>query len=121
MEVYEHVCDPLETVRILQMIVDLMALRPRLNMEATHFIESYKAATNCLKQRAALYKEFLNLQKDIEVDENKSIQDFLELKLRKIQESKSEFFRLKELADNEKKRYPGSDEIFSNTLSQANS
>ena len=34
LEAYNHVCDPLESVRLLQMIVDTMALRPRINLEA---------------------------------------------------------------------------------------
>lgn len=73
MEAYQHVCDPLETVRLLQMIVDTMAQRPRLNTEASHFIESYKAEIECMTQKAELYKEFMTLQKDIEVEENKSV------------------------------------------------
>lgn len=36
-ESYEHIYDPLESVRSLQMIVDTMAHRPRLNMEASYY------------------------------------------------------------------------------------
>lgn len=41
MEVYEHTYDPLESMRILQIIVDLTVARPRLNMEASMYCESY--------------------------------------------------------------------------------
>ena len=37
MEVYEHTFDPLESVRVLQIIADTMAIRPRMNLDATYF------------------------------------------------------------------------------------
>ena len=37
MEVYEHTYDPLESVRVLQIISDTMAIRPRMNLDATYF------------------------------------------------------------------------------------
>jgi hypothetical protein len=37
MEVYEHTYDPLEAVRVLQIIADSMAIRPRINLDATYF------------------------------------------------------------------------------------
>ena len=39
---YEHTCDPLEAIRVLQMIADTMAARPRINLTATYFRDSYK-------------------------------------------------------------------------------
>ena len=41
MEVYEHTYDPLESVRVLQIIADTMAIRPRVNLDATYFQDSY--------------------------------------------------------------------------------
>ena len=32
MKAFEHITDPLEHVRTLQMVVDIMAQRPRINM-----------------------------------------------------------------------------------------
>ena len=40
MEAYEHTCDMLEQQRLVQIIADFMAKRPRLNTDATHFIDS---------------------------------------------------------------------------------
>jgi len=48
MEAYEHTCDPLESVRLLQIIVDVMAQRPRLNMEASMYTESYQTEIEAL-------------------------------------------------------------------------
>jgi len=41
LECYEHISDLLEQQRMVQIIVDLMALRPKLNLSATHFKDSY--------------------------------------------------------------------------------
>ena len=41
LESYEHIYDPLESVRCLQMIVDEIAKRPRINMEASFYSDSY--------------------------------------------------------------------------------
>lgn len=41
MEVYEHTYDPLESLRVLQVIADVIVARPRLNMEASMYCESY--------------------------------------------------------------------------------
>ena len=59
LSVYEHTCDPLESIRVLQIIVDTMALRPRINLDATYFKDSYAAEIKVLKERLALYKELL--------------------------------------------------------------
>ena len=41
MECYEHVSDILEQQKIIQIIIDEMAKRPRINLKATHFKDSY--------------------------------------------------------------------------------
>jgi hypothetical protein len=51
LEAYNHVCDPLESVRLLQMIVDTMALRPRVNLEAQYFRDSYIAEREVMRER----------------------------------------------------------------------
>ena len=48
LESYEHIYDPLESVRALQMIVDVMAQRPRINLEASLYTDSYEAETRLL-------------------------------------------------------------------------
>lgn len=50
MECYEHVSDPLEQQRLMQVITDLMARRPRLNMQANYFLDSYDAEFRCLEK-----------------------------------------------------------------------
>jgi hypothetical protein len=48
MQTYEHTCDPLENVRIMQVIVDIMAQRPRFNTDASLYNESYEAEIKVL-------------------------------------------------------------------------
>jgi hypothetical protein len=43
MECYEHITDPLEQQRLMQVITDVMARRPRLNLQANYFIDAYDA------------------------------------------------------------------------------
>lgn len=54
-ECYEHTCDPLEQVRVIQIIVDLMAQRPRLNLEATYFKDSYQSEIEVLQQKQQFF------------------------------------------------------------------
>ena len=61
MEAYEHICDPLESMRVLQMIVDLIAERPRLNTEASMYSESYDSEIMLLKAKASLYTDFASM------------------------------------------------------------
>ena len=49
MEVYEHTYDPLESVRVLQIIADVMAIRPRMNLDASYFQDSYQAEIKLLQ------------------------------------------------------------------------
>jgi hypothetical protein len=73
LETYEHTTDPLESVRILQMIVDVMAHRPRLNMDASMYTESYDSETALLRNKRQFYKEFIRMQKKVEEAENRGI------------------------------------------------
>ena len=61
MEAYEHICDPLESMRVLQMIVDLIAERPRLNTEASMYTESYDSEIMLMNAKANLYTEFTTM------------------------------------------------------------
>lgn len=47
-ECYEHVCDPLEQQKLMQLITDLMSRRPRLNLNANYFMDAYDAEIICL-------------------------------------------------------------------------
>lgn len=73
MEVYEHICDPLESNRVLQIIVDLIGQRPRLNMEAHMYAEAFIAETELLNEKAELVEEFLQMQKKSEYRENEKV------------------------------------------------
>ena len=61
MECYEHITDVLEQQRIIQMIIDLMALRPRLNLNSTHFKDSYKAEIESLKLQNQILREVIRM------------------------------------------------------------
>ena len=61
LQVYEHTSDPLESVRILQIIADTMALRPRINLDATYFRDSYAAEINVLREKLELYRELIHI------------------------------------------------------------
>lgn len=49
MECFEHTCDSLDQQRLIQIIVDLMARRPRINLEGNHFRDSYKAEVDAIE------------------------------------------------------------------------
>jgi hypothetical protein len=48
LECYEHVVDPLEQQKLMQIITDIGARRPRLNLTASYFKDSYTAEFDCL-------------------------------------------------------------------------
>lgn len=86
MDVYEHTYDIVEQQRLLQIIVDIMAKRPRLNVDATHFIDSYKSDIKYIDAMTDLIDEVVRDQKNTERDVSNSIKEHLELKYRKINE-----------------------------------
>ena len=61
MEIYEHSYDPLESMRILQTIADIIVARPRLNMEASMYCESYQAETEVMNEKKELLGEFMHM------------------------------------------------------------
>lgn len=48
MECYEHISCPLEQQRLMQTIVNLMALKVRVNLQANYFEDAYQAEIKCL-------------------------------------------------------------------------
>ena len=76
LKAYEHVCDPLEALRLLQIIVDTMAMRPRLNLDASYFLDSYKCEIDALSERYELVSEVFRFQKDLEKKKNDEARKF---------------------------------------------
>ena len=56
------------------------------------YVESYDSEIELLRQKGLLFTEFVSMNKDIELDENKSVLDYVELKHRKIQESVDQYW-----------------------------
>ena len=96
LEAYENTVDPLESVRVLQQIVDTMGLRPRLNMEATFYTESYESEIEVLENRYSFFKEVIDLQKTVEEEENAKNFRFQQLKMMKVTEAVRDQWKLKE-------------------------
>lgn len=59
MKCYEHVCDPLEQQQLVQLIVDAMARRPRLALDALYFRDSYLAELKCLDKHIELLETMI--------------------------------------------------------------
>jgi hypothetical protein len=56
LECYEHIVDPLEQQRLMQIITDIMSRRPRLNLQASYFTDSYAAEYECIENQLELVK-----------------------------------------------------------------
>ncbi len=108
MEIYEHSYDPLESMRILQIIADIIVARPRLNMEASMYCESYQAETEVLNEKRELLVEFMHMQKKHELKENQSVHNYIESKIIKYQENVDQYWAVKR--ESNKVRRVGSDE-----------
>ena len=78
METYEHIYDPLEQQRFIQMIVDFMAERPRLNLDSCSFEDSYKLELEILDKRKELLENVIRFQIKSEKLINENICDYLE-------------------------------------------
>jgi hypothetical protein len=59
-------------------VVDLMARRPRINLEGNHFRDSYKAELDALEMQTKLVREFISMQMDLEFKANNEIREYLE-------------------------------------------
>lgn len=62
LEIYEHTVDPPERWDLSQRIIDVMATRPRLDLESEYFTESYAASICVLQSRAGLLRQLLQSQ-----------------------------------------------------------
>ena len=58
------------------MIVDAMAHRPRINMEASMYNDSYESETKLMAEKEAFFSDVIRLQTNIEKQENKAAYDF---------------------------------------------
>ena len=86
LEAYEHCTDPLELVRLAQLITDIMVQRPRMNAEGGYFVDCYRNEIEVLRQKRELIRELVSMQFDIEKQANQELRTFTELKYRKINE-----------------------------------
>jgi hypothetical protein len=82
METYEHISDPLEQQRLIQVVVDLMATRPRLNLSASYFTDSYEAEKQVLTKHAQLMRVISVNQMKYEKEVNRKMQGYLDLSMR---------------------------------------
>ena len=78
METYEHIVDPLEQQRFIQFITDVMAERPRINIDSNSFEDSYKLEIEILDKKIDLIKSVICFQIANESRENEKIADYLE-------------------------------------------
>jgi hypothetical protein len=79
MECYEHISDPLEQQRTMQLVTDLMARRPRLNLKASYFQDAYSAEVECVRKQFEVARQLVDLQINLEKTENTRLQDSLNL------------------------------------------
>ena len=63
----------------MQIVTDLMARRPRLNLQANYFTDSYAAESECLDNQLELVKVLIKNQINLERTQNKMLQDSLAL------------------------------------------
>lgn len=59
-------------------MVDEMARRPRLNLQSTHFKQSYEIEIECLKERTCFLKEVIRVLSQNEFQENTLIREYIE-------------------------------------------
>lgn len=56
LEIYEHTADPLEKHDLAQRIVDVMVVRPRLDLNDGYFTDAYAVAISVLESRSSLLR-----------------------------------------------------------------
>jgi hypothetical protein len=67
-EVYEHAIQKDRQFELAQIIVDLMALRPSFNFEASYFVQAYSLAKKILQAHTRLLRSIVDFQASYEVD-----------------------------------------------------
>jgi hypothetical protein len=86
MKIYEHTIDIVEQQRLVQIMVDVMAKRPRLNTDSTHFIDSYRSEIEYFDNLREFIDELSREQMKREKTISNDIKEHLELKYRKVNE-----------------------------------
>lgn len=86
LECFEHTSDTLEQQRLVQMMVDEMAKRPKLNLSGTFFKDSYQAEIDCLTLKTKLVRDLIATLMDAERRENQSTREYLEQSYRMLYE-----------------------------------
>ena len=81
LDCYEHICDPLEQQRIMQLIVDVMGRRPRLE-PGVYFVETYKAEEQVLITERELVRDVVEGQMRREREENRAMKEYLQMTYR---------------------------------------
>ena len=71
LNIFEDTTDPLERRILAQRIIDVIALRPRLDLQEPYFVEAYSASILLLRTRNALLKELQQHQVSSEVSASK--------------------------------------------------
>jgi hypothetical protein len=79
MECYEHISDPVEQQRLCQIITDVMARRPRLNLDDLYFQDSYRAEVACIDKNIELLDMVIQNQIKLEKSENTNLHEALNL------------------------------------------
>lgn len=87
------------------MVVELMAKRPRMNLTANHFKDSYRAEIDALETQASIMKEFIRMQMDVEYRANNDIREILEKTYRLIYEQIENTWQEFPKADLEDEKY----------------
>ena len=80
-------------------MIDLMAKRPRMNLTANYFKDSYRAEIDALNTQVSIMKEFIRMQMQIEFKANTDIREILEKTYRLVYEQ----------IDNNWQEYPKAD------------
>ena len=61
---------------MVQIISDVMAIRPRINLDATYFNDCYASEQEVLRIKINLYREVVEFQKSVETRENEKVRKF---------------------------------------------
>ena len=69
LEIYRHSIEHGQQLQIAQKISDLIALRPRLCLQASYFTQSYWAHVHALEQHSTLLKAFLSQYVELDIQD----------------------------------------------------
>lgn len=75
------------------MITDLMARRPRFNLDGAYFKSSYEAEIKCLEKETELLKNITRYQMESERKEMTDLKEFLQSKYKKVKEHLDEHWK----------------------------